>query len=307
MRWSLLFFGLFAIGWSLPVSAVSFGNDIQKNAVCGGANTAEEKVGSQGFGKQVESIYKAAESQQPSFDTVVAQEALNLEATRLNFIQQNKLSASGDGTKPYRQEVDEKGQPIHIFTIMSNLTKKWDDDEYVRKQVEKLCNAYYADVAPFCIDSFYKRKDNVKAFLDQHKTRIASLAENPPDKNQTWVDVMGNENFDRDQVTDGNLTWNASPYLPVSVIQKLGGVPTMNDKNQIVGFMVGIDVEGVEKQYFAELRGDQVMWPYFFIFGNANSDEWNKVFEQKHGSLKVGEMPLHEWQQMRSSLSQNQK
>mgnify|MGYP000973326309 CR=1 FL=1 len=295
MPWPLFFFCILLSSWVLPISAASFGTDIQRNAVCAGGKIAEDKLGHRDFEKSIEGIYKAAESQQPSLQTVVAAQALQLEAARINFIQQNRLSPDASGEKPYRQETDEKGNPVHIFTIMSNMSKKW---------VEKVCGAYYPEIQSFCVDSFYKRRENVKSFLDQHKSRIETYAQSPPSGGETWAEKMGGETFERDAVTDGNLRWNASPYLPTSTMDRLGGVPTTNDKNQLVGYMVQIEVEGKAQFYFAEATSEGVLWPYFFIFGSPNSDEWNKIFEKKHGSLKVGELPLSQWIQMRDQLAQ---
>jgi hypothetical protein len=90
--------------------------------------------------------------------------------------------------------------------------------------------------------------------------------------------------------------------LPLASVAQLGGVPVQNENGQTVGFMINIEVEGQSKGYFAELRGDSVVWPYFFIFGSPNSDEWNAIFEKRHGRLRIGSMSLAEWEQMAASL-----
>lgn len=249
------------------------------------------------------------------FETVEKQKAepliMGLDNQRVSLIQQMGIATANVGGPMYEMRVGPNGEKTHVFRLMKNMTKDLEDREKFNPAVQQVCQNFDARVADLCVESFWKKLDNIRAFLKRHEEKINELAENPPSGSETWMDKVGGYAFERDAITDSNLRFGGSVYIGESMMQEMT-IPTLfgpismplqvtNSSGEPVGSLMPVSRDGETEYYFAEIssadpvRGNQYINPFFFIFGTDRSDEWNARFNRHHGGLRVGSMSLDDW------------
>jgi hypothetical protein len=249
------------------------------------------------------------------FETVESQKLepaiMGVDNQRVALIQQMGIATANVGGSMYEMRVGPNGEKTHVFRLMKQMTKDLENREKFTANVQQVCQSFDSRVADLCVDSFWKKLDNVRAFLKRHEAKINEMAENPPSGSETWMDKVGGYQFERDSITDSNLRFGGSTLIGESMMQQtvvstLFGptrmpVQVTNSSGQPVGSVMPVSRDGEMEYYFAEIssadpvRGNQYLNPFFFIFGTDRSDEWNARFNRFHGGLRVGSMSLEDW------------
>jgi hypothetical protein len=249
------------------------------------------------------------------FETVESQKAepviMGVDNQRVALIQQMGIATANVGGSMYEMRVGPNGEKTHVFRLMKQMTKDLEDREKFNPAVQQVCQNFDSRVADLCVESFWKKLDNIRAFLKRHEAKITEMAENPPSGSETWMDKVGGYTFERDAITDSNLRFGGSVYIGESMMQEMT-IPTLfgpismplqvtNSSGQPVGSIMPVSRDGEMEYYFAEIssadpiRGNHYLNPFFFIFGTDRSEEWNARFNRFHGGLRVGSMSLEDW------------
>lgn len=244
---------------------------------------------------------------------------MGIDNQRVQLIEQMGVTTANAGGPLYELRVGPDGEKTHVFRLMQQMTKHWNDREKMTPLVQQVCNQFDSRVADFCVDGFWKKLDNINAFLKRHEQKITELSENPPSGTETWMDKVGSYIFERDAITDSNLRFGASVHIGDSMMESsmiptpygnfLIPVEVRNGAGQVVGSVMPITTDGSTEYYFAEtvsanpLSGSQYLNPFYFIFGTDRARDWNDRFSSFHQGLFVGDQTLDQWIQLQKQAS----
>lgn len=235
----------------------------------------------------------------------------DLDNQRVREVVAAGVGTANAGGPLYELRIGPNGEKTHVFRMMRQMTKHWNDREKMTELVGQVCNAFDPRVADFCVDSFWKKLDNISAFLKNHEEKIIELSENPPTQSETWMEKVGSYVFEADSITDSNLKFGGSAFIGESMMEHTA-VPTpfgvisvpvevRDGEGRVVGSLMPITTDDEPEYYFAEtvssnpINGATFRNPFYFIFGTDNAQDWNDRFESHHGGLFVGSEPLKDW------------
>jgi len=241
----------------------------------------------------------------------LGERVVDLDNQRVQQVVAAGVGTANAGGPLYELRIGPNGEKTHVFRMMRQMTTHWNDREKMTQLVEQVCNGMDPRVADFCVDSFWKKLDNINAFLKNHEQKIIELSENPPSQSETWMEKVGSYVFEVDSITDSNLKFGGSVFIGESMMEHTA-VPTpfgvisvpvevLNGDGQVVGSLMPITTDNEPEYYFAEMvssnpiTGATFRNPFYFIFGTDNAQDWNARFESHHGGLFVGSEPLKDW------------
>lgn len=185
----------------------------------------------------------------------------------------------------------------------------YNDPKKKRERVETICRSLHgsdAMLAKWCADAFFRKEENLNAFLKQVDGVVQSAAsqmrQNPK---QSWASVMRGkiptESVDGITQTNmlvGQLTHFNNALFTISSWYSDGfGTPhvVLDGKGEPAGLALMVAVDDRAKYYFAPFdagAGVATRNPLFYMFNSGSPDEWNRHWEGKFGSLTVNGLSL---------------
>lgn len=210
------------------------------------------------------------------------------------------LNATLDGFVPPKVEKTKEGGQELTISLVNFNPMMWLDPKKKREKVREICGRYYRDLVDFCTDAFFKKEQNIDAFLLNHRQKLFAMADQiqQQPKEDPVKFVQGYE-FRTDTITRGNLLYGQDAFLSFERFNFLG--PVRDDNETPIGMYMTVETNGVVEKFFAPfakplpaLPDDRLIPilnpilvnPYFFVFGGVRASEWNGHWKKRYGALK---------------------
>lgn len=206
----------------------------------------------------------------------------------------------------YRQSVGPDGQISHNFRLGNMMSEEWEKPEYLKQIVQSVCDNYFSEISPFCVESFFKRRENYQSFFKNNAATIEQIAERAPVKErEDWLQALAGKKISADSVTEGNLKYGSIVKMRTrDLIPIFHNMPPIvfNKSRMPVGLLIPITNDGKTEFFVGEFVGEgdlfqqSIRWPYSMVFGQSVQDQWNAVFKARHGGeLYVDGIPMDQF------------
>lgn len=193
---------------------------------------------------------------------------------------------------PHRQVKLPDGTIQHQYYAVDMKGEDWSDPAKIREHISKNCQDYFPKYGSMCVEAYFKKMENLQAFLKTHDGEIQEMMAKALQNPQiTWRELTSGKKFERDGVTDSNLKYGFIPAL-VSEDSVLSG-PVFNSQGRPVGALLEVALGNETQHFFCEYNGSSFVVDnaYYFAFGGVSDKEFNKKFKEKYGELRYRAFP----------------
>jgi hypothetical protein len=200
----------------------------------------------------------------------------------------NQLQGTAQAGIPYQKITDAEGNAQHIFNLIPQMAKRWEDPEFVKQTVESICASTFGPQGDWCVQAFFKRQESIKRFYAANDSVVEQLRDDLLRNPGKSVAQRSSMPLTVDGETRSLAEWGFSPYLDLTYfLTSFGGSGAVYQNGRPVGFMVPIQQGNETQTFFApitQVGGKPVLlWPYFFAFGHGSATEWNAQFKHLCG------------------------